>query len=117
VGLWGPQLDGMDRLLAEHPLDEVCALQWKRCVEASADAFAAMPEDKWLAVAYEDFVRDPETELGRVLDFAGIEADGASRRAAVAGVSSASLGKGRAALGAEAVGRLAPVVAGTMKSL
>jgi hypothetical protein len=110
VGLWGPRLDDMDRLLAEHPLDEVCALQWKRCVEASADAFAAMPEDKWLAVAYEDFVRDPETELGRVLDFAGIEAVADTRRAAVAAVRADSIGKGRAKLDPEAIRRLERLV-------
>lgn len=106
VGLWGPRLDDMDRLLAKHPLDEVCALQWKRCVEASADAFAAMPEDKWLEVAYEDFVRYPEAELGRVLDFAGIEADADSRRVAVGGVRADSIGKGRAKLDEETVHRL-----------
>ncbi|MQM37962.1 hypothetical protein KBTX_01966 [wastewater metagenome] len=117
VGLWGPQLDDMDELLAERPLDEVCALQWRRCVEASAEAFASMPAERWLDVSYEDFVREPERELGRVLDFAGLSAEDEARRAAVAGVSSASLGKGRAALGDEAVGRLEPLVAGAMNPL
>ncbi len=114
VGLWGPQLDGMDALLARHPLDEVCALQWQRCVEASAEAFAGMLADRWLEVSYEDFVRHPETELERVLDFAGIVADQESRRAAVAGVRADSIGKGRAQLAKETTHRLEALVGDTL---
>ncbi len=71
LALWGPQLDDMDRLLARHPLEEVCALQWQRCVESARHAFDGMASDRWIEVAYEDFVRSPEAELDRVLDFLG----------------------------------------------
>ena len=92
---WGPRLDGMDALLAQRPLEEVCALQWKRCVDSAADAFAKMPADRWLEVVYEDFVRAPEEELGRVLELIGVETDADSRQAAVAGVREDSVGRGR----------------------
>lgn len=114
LAFWGPQLDDMDRLLQEHALDGVCALQWQRCVDAAASAFAGMPSDRWLEVGYEDFVRDPEGELERVLGFLGIEATQEQRRAAVAGVNSTSIGKGRAALDEEAVERLGPMIRDTM---
>jgi len=114
VGLWGPQLDDMDELLAERPLDELCALQWQRCVESATEAFAAMHADKCLEVAYEDFVREPEAELGRVLDFADIEADAESRRAAVAEVRADSVGKGRAKLDEDAVRRMERLVGDTL---
>lgn len=117
VGLWGPKLDDMDKFLAEYPLDEVCALQWHHCVKASAEAFASMSSDRWLQVRYEDFVRDPEGELSRIVDFAGIQVHTESRRAAVAGISTSSLGKGRAALGDERVRRLEPLIADAMKPL
>ncbi len=115
VGLWGPQFNGMERLLAEHPLDEACALQWARCVNAAADSFGAMPGEKWLQVAYEDFVREPERELGRVLEFAGIEASSEHLRSAVAGVRVDSVGKGRAELMGETVERLEGVVGDTLR--
>ncbi|MEF8982645.1 sulfotransferase family protein [Thiohalorhabdus sp.] len=110
LAFWGPQLAGMEELLAEHPLDEVCALQWRRCVASAAAAFAAMPAEKWLEVAYEDFVTAPERELGRVLDFLGIEAGAAERQEAVAGVQAGSIGKGREALDGDAVRRLERLV-------
>lgn len=115
VGLWGPQLDGMERLLAAHPLDEVCALQWARCAESAADAFGGMPGEMWLSVTYEEFVREPEKELGRVLDFAGLEAPHERVRAAVADVRADSVGKGRAQLPEETVARLRGLVGDTLR--
>lgn len=115
VGLWGPQVDGMEQLLADHPLDEVCALQWARCVTSAAGAFGAMPGEKWLQVAYEDFVREPERELERVLDFVGVEASSERVRAMVADVRAGSIGKGRAQLAGETVERLEGLVGDALK--
>lgn len=106
LAYWGPQLDGMAELLAEHSLEEVCALQWRRCVESAEQSFAAMAREKWMEVVYEDFVQNPQRELARVVEFVGIKADDVTRRKAVAGVSAANIGKGRAALGEEMAGHL-----------
>lgn len=106
VGLWGPQIDDMDELLTRYPLDEVCALQWQRCVESARGAFEAMHHDRWIEVGYEDFVRSPEAELGRVLDFLGIEVAPGIRSEAVNEVCPDSIGKGRAALSAESIDRI-----------
>lgn len=106
LALWGPQLEAMDDLLARYPLDEVCALQWQRCVESARGAFEAMPSDRWLEVGYEDFVRSPESELDRVFDFLGLEVTPQIRSDAVNGVRPDSIGKGRAALAADSVGRI-----------
>lgn len=116
VSFWGPQLDHMDWPLANHSLDEVCALQWKKCVESAAAAFAQMPSEQWLEVQYEDFVFDPESELRRVLDFVGLEASDATVKEAVADVSTGSLGKWRAALGEDTLARLQPIVDGVEHS-
>lgn len=35
-----------------------------------------MPAERWLNISYEDFVRGPEREPSRVLDFADIAAEG-----------------------------------------
>jgi len=114
LAFWGPKLDGMDGLLSEHPLDEVCALQWKRCVDAAAEAFAEIPSDCWLKVGYEDFVRYPEEELNRMLDFLGLKVDNDLRQQAVAEVNSSSIGKGRKDLGENTIQRLMPLIHDTM---
>jgi hypothetical protein len=106
LAFWGPQLDGMSELLVKHPLDEVCALQWKACVNKAAEAFAVMPQGRWLAVAYEDFVSDSESELSRILDFLELDIPADQRRQAISGVKSDSIGKGRSALNGDAIQRL-----------
>ncbi len=114
VGLWGPQLDDMNQLLAERPLDEVCALQWQRCVEASVEALANIEPERWIEVGYEDFVREPAREMERVLWFAGVEADSQAIQQAVSGVRSTSIGKGREALDKPTRDRLEALVRDTL---
>ena len=114
LAFWGPALDGMDDILERHSLNEVCALQWQRCVENAEAAFAEMPEDKVCRIRYEDFVRDPSQQLRNVLDFIGVQASDEQMASAVAGVSSKSIGKGRASLSDEEVTRLATLVGETL---
>lgn len=45
LAFWGPKLDNMDEILEKHTLNEVCALQWQRCVEkADSDLAQIEPE-------------------------------------------------------------------------
>lgn len=114
VGFWGPQLDNMDELLAERPLDEVCALQWQRCVDASAEALANIDPERWIEIGYEDFVREPDREIEFVLSFAGVEANSEAIQRAVSGVRSTSIGKGRATLDRTSRERLEALVYDTL---
>ncbi|WP_440995032.1 sulfotransferase family protein [Arhodomonas sp. SL1] len=115
LAFWGPQMDDMDDLLARHPLDEVCAIQWQRCVEQSRQAFEAMDSSRWLEVGYEDFVSRPQEELGRIVDFLDLPAGRDARAEAVSGVRAGSIGKGRAALDGEAIQRLESLVGETLR--
>jgi hypothetical protein len=110
LAFWGPQLDGMPELLAERPLDEVCALQWQRCVNSARRALATMPHDKWIEITYEDFVRQPAAEMDRVADWLGLDFPDNSRQEAIAGVRADSIGKGRAALDADSLERVERVL-------
>jgi hypothetical protein len=114
VGSWGPRLDGMDDLLARYSLAEVCALQWRRCVESAHAALAAMPAQRWIEVSYEDFVRDPAAELGRIGAFLGSDLSSEHRQRAVGAVRGGSIGKGRAALEPDARARIEPIVGDTL---
>jgi len=117
LAFWGPQLENMDELLSKYPLDEVCALQWQRCVELSSSAFSAMPQERWHRIAYESFVRDPQVELDRILQFLGIESSPARNAEAIRGVRGDSVGKGRAGLSADSVRRITARIGSTLNSL
>ncbi|ERS11295.1 hypothetical protein Q673_11205 [Marinobacter sp. EN3] len=115
LAFWGPALDGMQDILQKHSLNEVCALQWQRCVDKSEEAFARMPEGKVVRVRYEDFVRNPVTELSRILAFLGKDVPQERIERAVEGVSPRSLGKGRKALGEQEVANLEALVGDTLR--
>lgn len=115
LAFWGPKLHDMEAALEAHTLNEVCAIQWQRCVDKADMALSAMPEDKVIRVKYEDFVSQPREELSRILDFLGYQAAPEAIARAVKGVSSKSLGKGRKALGEEEVKRLEALVGDSLK--
>ena len=115
LAFWGPALDNMPSILENNTLNEVCALQWQRCVDKAEEAFSAMPVDKVVRVCYEDFVRQPTRELTRILEFMGKEVTAEKIAKAVEGVSPRSLGKGRKALGEHEVANLEVLVGETLK--
>lgn len=110
---WGPRPHDYADLQRHHPLEELAFIQWQRCVEQSADALAHLPGDQVLTVRYEDYVSDPHTGTGRILDFLGVGDRLAS--AAVGKVMTSSVGKGRAQLGPEAVSRLVGLGGSTLE--
>ena len=116
LAFWGPALADMQEILQKHTLNEVCALQWQRCVDLAEEALAGMPEEKVLRVQYETFVREPEAEMRRILGFLGHdEVSDEAITQAVAGVSSATIGKGRRALGEEEVAHLESLVGSSLQ--
>jgi len=115
LAFWGPALDQMQSLLQKHTLNEVCALQWQRCIDKSEQAFASMPADKVLRVRYENFVRQPLGELSRIVKCMGLDIQPDKLAQAVEGVSSQSIGKGRKALGKEEVENLEQLIGNTLK--
>jgi len=115
LAFWGPALDEMQSLLQKYSLNEVCALQWQRCVDKSEQAFATMPADKVVHVCYENFVREPAEELSRIVKFIGLNIQPGLLTQAVEGVSSRSVGKGRKALGKDEVVNLEELVGDTLR--
>jgi len=115
VAFWGPQMQDLQALLARHTLDEVCAIQWQRCVDASADAFAAMPQSRWVEVSYEQLVANPMSELTRVTGALGFKVSGSELQRAATGIGTASVGKGRQQMGEQNVARLSAIVGDTLR--
>jgi hypothetical protein len=64
--LWGPRLPGMDDLVRDLDLLEVCALQWRWCVESACNFGRTLPQDRYLECRLEDL---DEEMMRRILDF------------------------------------------------
>ncbi|WP_404297329.1 sulfotransferase family protein [Halomonas sp.] len=115
LAFWGPALDDMPEILDKHSLNDVCALQWQRCVENAEAAFAEISPERLVRVCYEDFVREPEAQLKRLLTFLSLDVPEEEVRHAVAGVSSRSVGKGRASLEEGEVEHLESLIGETLE--
>ena len=115
LGFWGPNLNGMQSLLRDHSLNEVCALQWQACVEKAEHGLLSISADRVIRLRYEDFVNQPVVEISRILKFLKREQNIDVVRAAVKLVSCNSIGKGRMALGEKEVCNLEQLVGGTLK--
>ncbi len=115
LATWGPVLPDMGGLMQRHSLEEVCALQWKRCVDRAQEALAALPASRHVEVVYEDFVARPEDNIERIADFLGVRPIRADLRPLVSEVSAASVGKGITELGDVLADRLTDLIRDTMK--
>jgi len=98
LAIWGPRFEGMDQL-GDEELEIICTRQWIECVTKSDEAFAAMPDEKYLKIRYEDITADPAAELSRIIGFLGSNAEKNMIEQAVGHVSSKSVGKGHRDLG------------------
>ena len=106
---WGPVFP--DLLTARRSgatTAQLSALQWSRCVEESLRQLAGLDRDRWLPVRYEDFVTAPGEQLARIMTFLGAQANEATIAAAVAGVSTGSIGKSSSVLDEPTLADIAP---------
>jgi hypothetical protein len=99
LGTWGPRFEGIDEMTRRCSLEEVCAVQWQRCVELSHLALNALPSERTYRLSYEAFVGQPERELVRLLTFLELPVQEAAL--SVSGVTSTSVGLGRSILDQE----------------
>ena len=93
---WGPRYAGIESDL-DRPLEEICALQWRASMAASDAFFEKLPEDRYVALRYEDFVSDPVEGLKRIAATLGAAPGADELAAAVSDISVRSVGKGRKA--------------------
>ncbi len=112
---WGPKMDNLDDLLREYSLAEVCALQWKACVENAERDFSTLPSEVVLRIKYEEFVTDPVTEFARLAKFLNKHVPASVNEYLMKNIRSDSVGKGRAALGEETTQKLIPLLDNTLK--
>jgi hypothetical protein len=92
---WGPVFAGMHELVRQLPLEELCALQWKACVERARESLQRIPTQRVFRLSYEDFARDPVVVSREICDFLGVPGDSDALQAATREVRDDSIGKGR----------------------
>ncbi len=79
---WGPLYPGIQNHVASLPLVQVCAHQWRSCLDHYEMYRDLIPADRRLEIRYERLVREPQPEIDRIADFLGIAADRMQRHAA-----------------------------------
>lgn len=115
LALWGPQFNGLPQALKEYSLEEVGALQWKKCVDLSEEAFNNIEDDRIVRVKYEDFVTSPKEELKKILEYLSINYNDENINNATKNVSNKSLGKGRKAFDSKQTERITNLIKDSLK--
>jgi hypothetical protein len=74
VSSWGPRYQGIDDDIRNKSLIEVCAIQWKKCVNHCCDELATMKNGRdYINISYEKLAHDPQKYLQKIVDFIGVE--------------------------------------------
>ena len=115
LAFWGPKFNGLDEALEQYSLEEVSALQWKKCVDASENAFQNMPNTQVIRVKYENFVTNPQEELQRILSSLNVSYDNSNIENIVSSVTSKSIGKGRQAFDEMQTKKITKLVEDTLR--
>lgn len=101
LSFWGVQIKNMQDYLKKYSLYEVCALQWKECVDKSLKDFETINPEQVIKVRYEDFVTNPEKELKLILDFLKVDSSNLDIPDIVKNISMKSIGKHKQQLSEE----------------
>ncbi|MDO6462233.1 sulfotransferase [Granulosicoccaceae sp. 1_MG-2023] len=117
LAYWGPALDDMNTLSANYSLTEICALQWQRCVQKSLGYLDGLPKGRVSKVRYEDFVSDPATHVQELAAFMGKSLTPEQAATITRRVSGRSVGKARAELSPEDLGKCRALISETLTRL
>jgi hypothetical protein len=114
LGIWGPSTETMKRWLQEYTLNEVCALQWKSCVDCSEKELSQLNPNRIIRVQYESFVINPLAETERVANFLGKDFNTVAQERLGSSISCKSIGKGRASLSTQEIKSIGSLISDTM---
>lgn len=69
--VWGPRLPGIDAMARDLDPLEVCALQWRLCVETACREGRKLPPERYTELRLEEL---DEAVLSRLMDYCGLPA-------------------------------------------
>lgn len=111
---WGPRFAGIDQMVHDLDLIEVCGIQWARCIEAARRGFDEVPPDQVLRVQYEKLVHEPSDVFAEIFRFCGLEFEESCRRRIEDVITDANVGKHRMELSEDELSMLMPHIEKTL---
>ena len=70
LGSWGPRYSGMEDMMRENTLVEVCATQWARSIDRTRNGLhSGSIVEPYLEVKYEELVSNSEVTIERIASF------------------------------------------------
>ena len=93
LSFWGPVYKGMYRDIENISLVEICAKQWRKCVDHSSKYFDDIPKEQRYKLKYEDLVKEPVRNLKELANFIGVEVSDLSYDLITQNVKLNSIGK------------------------
>ena len=91
---WGPVIDNQEVVMKGKSLLQICAIQWKSCIENTLRDIKNLDDDRYIKINYEDFVTNPELELEKIFKFIDVEYDKNCLPQITNDVSSKNINKG-----------------------
>jgi hypothetical protein len=115
LSFWGPSTTDMATWTQNHTLKEVCALQWKACVDSSENDLTSIDPNRVMRIQYEKFVTNPQAEIKRVAKFLEKDFNPTVLDRVCSGISSRSVGKGRSSLSEQEINGIRPLISATLR--
>ncbi len=117
LSFWGPLYNGYERDVASKSLMEICANQWKHCVENTLRDRELIPFENILDFKYENYVNDPLNEMKRLSDFFNLNLSEEIINSLTLKVSNKSVGTYKKVFNSEELLKLNEITRATLKKL
>ena len=112
---WGPVLDGANEKFKNLSLVEICAMQWKECVEKAEEALLRINPERVLKVHYEELVVNPLSEIEKIMEFIGLNISIKQSALILDSITNKSIGKGRSSLSDSEIKSINSIIGNTLK--
>ncbi len=109
VAVWGPRYAGIEEDISKYSLLEICALQWRCCVQKATTDLVQFSSERVFTLQYEDFVSSPQTYLGQIAEWCGYDTT-PYQKLNLETISNSNIGKGITALDDAQIGKVTQII-------
>src|SRR5699024_3088630 len=109
--------EGIDKMSKELSVEEICAYQWKRCVEKADYELSQLNRSRVYNITYADLVGSPNAELKALLHFLNVDVSKINISLLANMFHSNSLHKWKKQLDGEQLEKIMPILEPTLSEL